>query len=163
MNKWMNKKKICSSFIHPSFCLATSTGCVPASLARSFLSSRSLARSRRWCFCRDRFLCVDPDRVMAGCSNNPRSGSISSGTHDSLNWSPAPRIVCKSPHPPRISVYFFFFFFFFFFPPPDLSKDCFFDQSILLRLYCRCCMPLSLLLLYVLCYERCVILAMWFM
>jgi hypothetical protein len=33
----------------------------------------------------------------------------------------------------------------------------------LLRLYCRCCMPLSLLLLYVLCYERCVILAMWFM
>ncbi len=158
MNKWMNNKKI-SRFIHPSFCLATSTGCVPASLARSFFSllARSLARSRRWCFCRDRFLCVHPDRVMAGCSNNPRSGSISSGTHDSLNWSPAPRIVCKSPHPPRISV--FFFSFFFFFSPPDLSKDYFFDQSILLRLYFRCCMPL----LYVLCCERCVILAMWFM
>jgi hypothetical protein len=29
----------------------------------------------------------------------------------------------------------------------------------LLRLYFRCCMPL----LYVLCCERCVILAMWFM
>lgn len=39
-------------------------------------------------------------RAMAGCSNNSRYASTSSGPYDSLTWSAAPRIVCNSPHLP---------------------------------------------------------------
>jgi hypothetical protein len=104
MNEWMNKKKSVGLFIHPSASPPPRGACLLPSLALFSPLARSL---EALVYCRDRFLGVDPDPVMAGCSNNPRSGSISSATHDSLNWSPAPRIVCKSPHPPRLSVFFF--------------------------------------------------------
>ncbi len=122
MNEWMNKKKSVRLFIHPSASPPPRGACLLPSLSL-FSLLLSLARSlEALVFCRHRFLGVDPHPVMAGCSNNPRSGSISSGTHDSLNWSPAPRIVCKSPHPPLISGFFFFFFFFFTPPHPQISR-----------------------------------------
>ncbi len=152
----MNNKKSVGLFIHPSASPPPRGACLLPSLALFSLLSRLLARSlarslEALVFCRDRFFGVDPDRVMAGCSNNPRSGSISSGTHDSLNWSPAPRIVCKSPHPPRISLFFFFFSSFSF--PPEISRRIVSstDQSCYVYFVdvvcrCRCC-----------CYVFCVV------
>jgi hypothetical protein len=74
---------------------------------------------------------VSLPRAMAGCSNNSRYASTSSGPYDSLTWSAAPRIVSNSPRLP----WFCFFL-------QSVSQSI--NQSILwfvlvrARIYCHC-------------------------